>query len=40
MSTVLVGEDDGASSLDLGDGAITELDGATNLGVKLGEDVT
>jgi hypothetical protein len=39
MSTVLTGEDDGASFLDLVDGAVTELDGAANLGVELGEDV-
>jgi hypothetical protein len=39
MSTIIAGEDDGASSLDLGDGAIAKLDGATNLGVELSEDV-
>jgi hypothetical protein len=40
MSTILAVEDDGALALDLGDGAVAELNGAANLGVKLGEDVS
>jgi hypothetical protein len=40
VSTGLAGEDDGASSLDLGDGAVTELDGAADLGVKLDRNVS
>jgi hypothetical protein len=40
VSTVLTGEDDGASSLDLGDGAVTKLDSAADFGVRLGKDVS
>jgi hypothetical protein len=40
MPTILAVEDDGALALDLGDGAVTELNGVTNLGVELGEDVS
>jgi hypothetical protein len=39
MSTVLAGEEDGTLALDPGDGAIAKLDGTTELGVDLTEDV-
>jgi hypothetical protein len=39
VPTVLASEDDGTLALDLGDGVVAELDGAVDLGVKLGEDV-
>jgi hypothetical protein len=37
--TGLGGEDHGADALDLHAGGISELDGASNAGVKLGEEV-
>jgi hypothetical protein len=36
---VLAGEDDGSLALDVGDGAVAELDGAVDLSVELGKDL-
>jgi len=36
---VLAGEDDGSPALDVGDGAVAELDGAVDLSVELGKDL-